>query len=201
MIVAPTPAVRLFPLSSVRLTGGHLYAAQETNRQYLHALDPDRLLAPILREAGLEPRAAPYGNWESLGLDGHTAGHYLSALALHTASTGDRVSRDRLVYAVAELRRAQCHTGTGYIGGIPRGAELWAEVAQGITERTFTRDGRWVPWYNLHKLYAGLFDAHRHAGVEGALEVLLGLADWWEKLAAGIDDEHFQLMLVTEFGA
>ena len=43
------------------------------------ALDPDRLLAPFRREAGLSCEA-PYGNWENIGLDGHTAGHYLSVL-------------------------------------------------------------------------------------------------------------------------
>ena len=44
--------------------------------------DPDRLLAPFRHEAGLPEKASPYGNWESMGLGGHTAGHYLSALAM-----------------------------------------------------------------------------------------------------------------------
>src|SRR3990170_7032842 len=193
-------AVRFAPLSTVRLTGGPLHAAQETGRRYLMSFVPDRLLAPFLREAGLEPRAESYGNWESSGLDGHVGGHYLSALALLVASTGDEGARERLEYMVSELARAQRHLGTGYVGGVPRSAELWDEVASGISADTFSRDGRWVPWYNLHKTYAGLLDAHRHASVVGALEVLVGLADWWEGAAAGIDEEHFQLMLATEFG-
>ncbi|RXZ70270.1 glycoside hydrolase family 127 protein [Agromyces albus] len=188
------------PLSSVRLTGGPLLDSQEAGRRYVFALDPDRLLAPFLREAGLSPRKPSYGNWESSGLDGHIGGHYLSALALLVASTGDIDARDRLRYMIDELARAQAHLGTGYIGGVPNSRQLWDEVRSGITADTFSRDGRWVPWYNLHKTYAGLLDAHRFAAVDGALDVLLRLADWWEELAAGIDEDRFQLMLATEFG-
>jgi DUF1680 family protein len=187
------------PVSQVTLTGGPLFQAQEADRAYLRALEPDRLLAPFLSEAGLEPRAPSYDDWEVRGLDGHTAGHYLSACSLMVASTGDDVLRSRLEYTVAELARAQDHLGTGYVGGVPRSAELWAEVAAGITESTF-RAGRWVPWYNLHKLYAGLIDAARLTGNHEARDVVLRLATWWEELAAGIDDEHFQLMLETEIG-
>jgi DUF1680 family protein len=187
------------PVSQVTLTGGPLLQAQEADRTYLHALEPDRLLAPFLREAGLPTRAPSYDDWERRGLDGHTAGHYLSACSLMVASTGDEVLASRLAYTVAELSRAQAHLGTGYVGGIPRSAELWEEVAEGITASTFGGD-RWVPWYNLHKLYAGLIDAARLTGNETARDVVVRLADWWEALASDIDEEHFQLMLETEIG-
>ncbi|MDB5011823.1 MAG: glycosyl hydrolase [Daejeonella sp.] len=39
------------------------------------ALDPDRLLAPYLPEAGLTPKKPNYGNWENTGLDGHIGSH------------------------------------------------------------------------------------------------------------------------------
>ena len=82
---SPLPAKRIF-LSSVRLLDGPFADAVKVNRAYLLALHPDRLLAPFLREAGLEPKARSYGNWESSGLDGHTAGHYLCALSALTHS-------------------------------------------------------------------------------------------------------------------
>jgi hypothetical protein len=78
-----------FPLSEVRLLPGVFEHAQELDRQYLLTLDADRLLAPYLREAGLTPKAQSYTNWENTGLDGHIGGHYLSALAMMWASTGD----------------------------------------------------------------------------------------------------------------
>ena len=81
--VVPDPPAAMLPLSSVRLLDGSPFAAAvKANRDYLLALDPDRLLAPFRREAGLPAKAQSYGNWESGGLDGHTAGHYLSALVI-----------------------------------------------------------------------------------------------------------------------
>ncbi len=57
----------------------------------------------------MEPCAPlePYGNWESAGLDGHTYGHYLSALA-HMIASGNHTPqgelRRRLGSAVGNLR-------------------------------------------------------------------------------------------------
>jgi len=83
------PVAELFSLKSVRLLSSPFTPAVAANREYMLALDPDRLLAPFRREAGLTPRKPSYGNWESGGLDGHTAGHYLSALADMVASGND----------------------------------------------------------------------------------------------------------------
>ncbi len=56
--------VSFFPLESVRLTESAFKRAQEMDRCYLMSLDPDRLLAPYLKEAGLEPKAEnPLFNW------------------------------------------------------------------------------------------------------------------------------------------
>ena len=78
----PAAAAELFPLSAVRLAPGPFLEAQQTDLRYMLAMEPDRLLAPFLREAGLPPRQPTYGNWEETGLDGHMGGHYLSARAL-----------------------------------------------------------------------------------------------------------------------
>ncbi|HWU57697.1 MAG TPA: beta-L-arabinofuranosidase domain-containing protein [Microbacteriaceae bacterium] len=193
-VVLPAPG-------TVRLNDGPFLNSQFLDKKYLLGLDPKRLLAPFFREARLSPEAEPYGNWESGGLDGHTAGHYLSATSLMFAYTSDVRFRDRAEEMVIGLARAQRAIGTGYVGGVPRSSELWAEVAAGhIDSTTFTHDGRWVPWYNLHKTFAGLIEAHRSAGIDGALETVAGMADWWLHIAAGIDDSEFELMLDTEFG-
>lgn len=193
--------VRLPAPGTVRLEDGPFLHSQRLDQEYLLALEPKRLLAPFLREAGLPADAEPYGNWESQGLDGHTAGHYLSATSLMFAYTGDARFRDRAEELVAGFAAAQRAIGTGYLGGVPQSAALWAEVATGrIRPTTFTQDGRWVPWYNLHKTFAGLIEAHRSAHLEGALGVVTRLADWWLGLAARIDDHDFELMLDTEFG-
>ncbi len=99
----PPTSVSRFALSQVRLLEGPFEQAQGLNLAYLRALEPDRLLAPYRTEAGLEPKAQKYPNWESSGLDGHTAGHYLTARAQASAATRDAELAGRLDYMVAEL--------------------------------------------------------------------------------------------------
>jgi DUF1680 family protein len=62
----------------VRLGPSPFVDARATDLRYLMAMEPDRLLAPFLREAGLTPKQSSYGNWESSGLDGHMGGHSVS---------------------------------------------------------------------------------------------------------------------------
>lgn len=198
---AEAQLIKTFPLADVRLGAGPFLDAQTTNLNYLMAMEPDRLLAPFLREAGLQPRQPSYGNWESTGLDGHMGGHYLSALALMVASTGDAESLRRLNYFVAELKRAQQANGDGYIGGIPGGRQAWRDVAAGKLEAdNFSVNGKWVPWYNLHKVYAGLRDAYRYAGNEEAKVMLVALSDWALALTSKLSPEQMQTMLRSEHG-
>lgn len=191
----------LFPLADVRLKPGPFLDAQTTDLNYMMAMEPDRLLAPFLREAGLNPRQPSYGNWESTGLDGHMGGHYLSALALMYAATGDAEVLRRLNYFVAELKRAQEANGDGYVGGIPGGRQAWRDIAAGkLDASNFSVNGKWVPWYNLHKVYAGLRDAHRYAGNEDARAMLIALSDWALRLSAQLSEEQMQQMLRAEHG-
>ncbi|WP_371765830.1 beta-L-arabinofuranosidase domain-containing protein [Massilia sp.] len=194
-------AADLFPLQAVRLGPSPFLDAQTTDLNYLMAMEPDRLLAPFLREAGLTPKQPSYGNWESSGLDGHMGGHYLSALALMYASTGDAEVKKRLDYFVAELKRAQTANGDGYVGGVPGGRAAWRDVAAGkLHADNFSVNGKWVPWYNLHKVYAGLRDAYRYAGNEDAKAMLIAMADWALRLTSRLTDEQMQQMLKAEHG-
>lgn len=193
--------VALFPLSAVRLTASPFLEAQQTDLRYIMALEPDRLMAPFLREAGLPPKQPTYGNWESTGLDGHMGGHYLSALALMYAATGDAEVLKRLNYCIAELKRCQQANGDGYIGGIPGGASAWRDIAQGkLQADNFSVNGKWVPWYNLHKLYAGLRDAYNYAGSQDARAMLIALCDWTLELTSHLSEEQMQSMLRSEHG-
>jgi DUF1680 family protein len=198
---ASAQAADLFPLRDVRLGPSPFLDAQTTDLNYLMAMEPDRLLAPFLREAGLAPKMASYGNWESSGLDGHMGGHYLSALALMYGSTGDAGVKERLDYFVAELKRAQQANGDGYLGGIPGGRAAWRDIAAGqLHADNFSVNGKWVPWYNLHKIYAGLRDAYRYAGNEDARAMLIALSDWALRLTGHLSDEQMQAMLKSEHG-
>ena len=195
------PQVSYFPLQDVKLLDSPFLQAQQTDLHYILALNPDRLLAPFLREAGLTPKAPSYTNWENTGLDGHIGGHYLSALSMMYAATGDTAIYNRLNYMLDELYRAQQAVGTGFIGGTPGSLQLWKEIKAGnIRAGGFDLNGKWVPLYNIHKTYAGLRDAYLYAGSNLAREMLIALTDWMIDITAGLTDQQMQDMLRSEHG-
>ena len=193
--------VELFPLTAVKLEDELFLKAQQNNLRYILALKSDRLLAPFLIEVGLHPKGPMYGNWESSGLGGQTAGHYLSSLSLMYASTGEQELKKRLDYMIDELDRCQQKNGNGYVGGVPGGLAMWADVAKGKIEvSNFSLNKKWVPWYNLHKLYAGLIDAWLISKNAKAKQILIKLADWCLATTSKLSDEQMQEMLKCEQG-
>ena len=186
-----------YALNEIRLLESPFLKAEQTDLQYMLQLDPDRLLAPYLREAGLPAKAESYGNWESMGLDGHTAGHYLTALAQMYASTGNKECKTRLDDMISELARCQQNTHDGYVGGVPGGQAMWALFKKGDFSLFYKK---WVPWYNLHKLFAGLRDAYLIGGNQQAGTVLVKLADWAYNELSGLTEQQVQSMLNMEQG-
>jgi DUF1680 family protein len=190
-----------FDLAAVKLLDSPFKNAQQVDERYLLALDPDRLLAGFRLEAGLKPKAEKYPNWESIGLDGHTLGHYLTALAQMWAATGDAEMKRRLDYCVAELATCQTANGNGYVGAVPKSREVWGRVAAGHFEaQGFSLGGAWVPWYNMHKTFAGLRDAWLIAHNAQARDVLIRLTDWCADLIGRISDADIEIMLRAEHG-
>ena len=195
------PKVTYFPLQDVKLLESPFLQAQQTDLHYILAMEPDRLLAPFLREARLTPKAPSYTNWENTGLDGHIGGHYISALSMMYAATGDTAVYNRLNYMLNELHRAQQAVGTGFIGGTPGSLQLWKEIKEGnIRAGGFDLNSKWVPLYNIHKTYAGLRDAYLYAGSDLAREMLIALTDWMIDITAGLTDQQMQDMLRSEHG-
>lgn len=193
--------IKTFPVSEVRLTTGVFKNAESLDKCYLLGLNPDRLLAPYMKEAGLLPKAENYPNWENTGLDGHIGGHYLSALSYMYASTGDAEIKARLDYFLSEMKRCQDASGNGYLCGVPGGKAIWKEIKDGkINANPFGLNNRWVPLYNIHKTYAGLRDAYVVAGQEDAKDMLIALTDWMMELVSGLNDEQIQDMLRSEHG-
>jgi uncharacterized protein len=199
--VAQQGPVQGFPLSQVRLLESPFRQAQQTDLAYILSLDMDRLLAPYQKEAGIQPKAQNYGNWENTGLDGHIGGHYLSALALMYAATGNQELQQRLTYMVNALDACQQKSGNGYLGGTPGGKQMWQDIKAGkIDAGSFSLNKKWVPWYNIHKTYAGLRDAYLFTGNEKARQMLINLSDWALDLTANLTDAQIQDMLRSEHG-
>ncbi|GJJ04683.1 hypothetical protein RugamoR64_52210 [Duganella rhizosphaerae] len=204
------PTAKALPLSSVRLLPSVYADALQANQAYLLRLSADRFLHNYHRFAGLPTKGAIYGGWESDTIAGEGLGHYLSALSLMHAQTGNPALKPRIDYIVAELARVQQAHGDGYAAGFMRkrqdgavvdGKEIFPEIMRGeIRSAGFDLNGCWVPLYNWHKVFAGLFDAQSHAGNEQALPVALGLAGYIDKVFAALSDEQVQQVLACEHG-
>ncbi|MDE6291731.1 MAG: glycoside hydrolase family 127 protein [Muribaculaceae bacterium] len=184
-----------FPLSDVKLLESPFKSAMDLNVNTLLSYDTDRLLAPYFKEAGLDPKGADFPNWA--GLDGHVGGHYISALAIHYAATGDERLKERLDYVLSQLALCAAARNDGYIGGVPNGDVLWEEIRKGNGGKVWDY---WVPWYNVHKMYAGLRDAWVYTGSKPALNLFLNLCDWGADLVSNLSDEQMEAMLGNEFG-
>lgn len=190
-----------FPLGDITLLDGPLKHARDLNVLVLLKYDCDRMLAPYRKEAGLQPRKPSYPNWD--GLDGHVGGHYLSALAIN-AATGNEECRKRMEYMISELQLvldannqrhdAWCHN---YIGGVPNSAKMWTAFSKGDFGPYF---GTWAPFYNIHKMYAGLRDAWLYCGNEQAKNLFLKFCDWAVDITHDLSDGQMEKMLGNEHG-
>jgi DUF1680 family protein len=189
-----------FSLSDVTLLEGPFKHAQDLNINTLLQYNVDRLLAPYLKEAGLTPKDSSYSNW--IGLDGHIGGHYLSAMAIHYASTGNVECKQRMDYMILELKACQDANGAdpdfiGYVGGVPDGKPIWLEIKKGNPSAIWKG---WVPLYNIHKMYAGLRDAWLYGGNDTARAMFLKFCDWGIELCKGLSDSQMESLLTCEYG-
>ncbi|MEI9944490.1 MAG: glycoside hydrolase family 127 protein [Chitinophagaceae bacterium] len=191
-----------FALADVKLLDGPFQHARDLNIKVLLEYDVDRLLAGYRKEAGLPEKAKSFPNWD--GLDGHVGGHYLSALAMNYAATGNAECKKRMDYMLAELKACQdaneknnAEWARGYVGAVPNSKKIWSSFKQG--DFAAFRSA-WVPFYNIHKMYAGLRDAWLYTGSEDAKKIFLKFCDWGIDITAKLTDTQMQSVLDIEQG-
>ena len=191
------PVARPFALRQVRLLPGPFHQAQERDRQYILRLDPERLLHNFRVTAGLQSSAEPLGGWEKPEheLRGHSVGHYLSALGLMFASTGDTALKQRADYLVAELAKCQnAMPARGFDAG------FLSAYPEEFFDRLETGKRVWAPYYTLHKIMAGLLEVHVQCGNQQALEVANRMAAWVKFRVDRLPPEQMQKVLTAEHG-
>ncbi len=192
---------KAFPLNRVTILPGLQLDRQKVDLKYLKSLDPIRLLHGFYINAGIKPKAARYGGWETEGIEGHSLGHYLSACALMFAATGDEQLKKNANLIVDELADCQAKHGDGFFGGMPQADRIFSEIKKrDIRSQGFDLNGNWVPWYNIHKTQAGLLDTYQYLGNKKALEVLTKNATWIAETTANLTNEDWQKMLMCEHG-
>ncbi|MBS1792787.1 MAG: glycoside hydrolase family 127 protein [Acidobacteria bacterium] len=202
-------SARPFSLADVRLKPSPFLDAVVADLAYLKRLEPDRLLHNFRVHAGLKPKGEAYGGWEADTIAGHSLGHYLTALSLIYAQTGDGEAKKRALYIAGELAECQKAAGDGYVAGFTRkrgetvenGRVIFPELVKGdIRAAGFNLNGVWVPFYNWHKLFSGLFAAHEFCGGDVALGVAIELAGFIGNVFGRLSDEQLQKVLNCEHG-
>ena len=187
-------------MSNVKLLDGIFKDSEKIGKEFLLTLDVDRLVASCYVAASLTPKKPRYGGWETMGISGHSIGHWLSATATMYSVTRDEKLKEKLDYAVDELAYVQSQDPFGYVSGFPRDCYDRVFAGGDFEVSHFSLGDSWVPWYSIHKIYAGLIDVYNICDHEKALEVVLKLANWAKKGTDNLTDEEFQRMLICEHG-
>ncbi len=195
MDALPDASTRLvpFPLGAVRLSSGIFQEQTELNSRYLDSLSADRLLHTFRLTAGISSTATPYKGWEdpTCELRGHfVGGHFLSAVALASATSGNDVLKKKGDDVVSGLAQCQKAIGSGYLSAYP--TDLFERLAQGKPV--------WAPFYTYHKIMAGLLDMYVLTGNSDALQIAEGMARWTGDYFVGISADQRQHMLRNEYG-
>lgn len=180
-----------FALSQVRLGGGVFKDSMEVNRRVFDEIGPERILYCFRVNAKLPTGGAkPLEGWgspEPYGtFPGCYEGHYLTAIALSYAQTGEVKLLDQVNYMVAELAKCQQSLGGNFLFASPEDEFEPARL-----------DG--VAWYRMHKLMEGLIAAYREAGNQQALDILNKLAGWIDQRVTSYGDD-LELVKKTEYG-
>lgn len=189
-----------FELDKVQILDNYYLSAQKSDIAFLKKMDTARLLAGFRTTAGIDTKGVrPYGGWEDSLLGGHCVGHYLTALAQAVKVTGDKELKEKSQTLIAGLEECQKKLGTGFLFGAK--VEDKEDVEKQFDILEGKKKGKtWVPWYNMHKVLAGLVDTYKYTGNETALLVAEKLGDWIYERVSKWDLKTNQKVLETEYG-
>ncbi len=177
-------------MQKVTLLDKYEQNAFEKEVEYLKSLDKNRLLKGFCEIAGCTMDAEKYGGWETSNIQGHTLGHYITAVAQAFASSGDAELMAITDYMISVLK--ECQADNGYLHAIPE--NHYDRLETGDTDDT------WVPWYSMHKILAGLIDVYKFTGNEDALCVASRIGDWVYSHTSRWSEEMQKTVLNIEYG-
>ena len=177
-------------MRNITLLDSYEQNAFELEVNYLKALDADRLLKGFCERAGVELNSEKYGGWETSAIQGHTLGHYITAVSQAYAYSGDEKLRSITNYMIDIL--AECQDDSGYLAAIPEGH--YDRLEKGDTE------GTWVPWYSMHKILSGLIAVYKFTDNAKALEIATKLGDWVYSHTSQWTSEVKTMVLNVEYG-
>lgn len=177
-------------MQNVMLLDSYEQNAFNLELKYLKSLNADKFLKGFCEIAGVDLDAEKYGGWETSAIQGHTLGHYLTAVAQAYASSGDNSLKEITDYMVSVL--SKCQGENGYLAAIPE--SHYSQIENGNTS------GTWVPWYSMHKILAGLVDVYKFTNNPTALTIASKLGDWVYSRTSKWTPEMQTTVLNVEYG-
>ncbi|MCI1858806.1 MAG: glycoside hydrolase family 127 protein [Sporolactobacillus sp.] len=161
--------------AAVTVMDPEVLRARDNTVQYLLSLDPECFLFEFDRVAHRKPKAKQrYQGWErsdGTNFRGHFFGHYLSALAqalnLVKDSTVQAQLHAKLTTSITGLARVQEAYGKLYPhspGYVSAFREIALDEVEGRSVPSSQKENVLVPWYNLHKILAGLLTVYKSVG-------------------------------------
>ena len=193
-----------FPYRQVRLGEGRLKQAMDKNITYLKSFDVNRLLAQTFKyNLGIDDYKL-YG-----GANDATFAHYLSAISMGYAATGDEDLLQRVNHMVDVMIQAQDVMGDGLYSN--NDAPTWGFYKMAkekvITPYGWDENGHpWgnnnigFPFYAHHKAFAAFRDAYIYAGNENARVAFVKFCEWLVMWMQNFTDDNLQKMLESEHG-
>ena len=185
-----TESLEEFSMQNVTLLDKYEQNAFNKEVEYLKSLEPDRLMRGFGDISGRKINAEKYGGWETSAIQGHTLGHYLTAVSQAYATSKDEELKKITDYMISVLKG--CQLKNGYLHAIPE--SHYDQIESGNTS------GTWVPWYSMHKILAGLVDVYAFTGNKDALKIASKLGDWVYSRTSKWTPEMQQTVLNVEYG-
>ena len=179
-----------FSMKNVTLLDSYEQNAFEKEVEYLKSLDANRLMRGFGDISGRKINAEKYGGWETSAIQGHTLGHYLTAVSQAYATSDDKELKKITDYMIFVLEG--CQLKNGYLHAIPE--SHYEQIENGNTS------GTWVPWYSMHKILAGLIDVYTFTGNKDALRIASRLGDWVYSHTSKWTEETQKTVLNVEYG-
>lgn len=184
-------SLRDFSMADIVLLDPYMQNAFSLEMKYLKSIDYKKLLKGFCEIAGVESDAEKYGGWETSAIQGHTLGHYLTAVSQAYVAGGDKKFKDIADRTVSVLAECQ-NKDTGYLAAIPE--NHYTQLEQGNTA------GTWVPWYSMHKILSGIIAVYELVGNKQALDVASKLGDWVYSHTSRWDAQMQKTVLNIEYG-
>jgi len=199
-----------FPLNEVQITDTYQQNLYQQEITYLlTTLDSTRLMAGFKAVSQNVTPTNLYGGWENSQIRGHSMGHWMSAVAhaYQQAQGGNPTLaaqiKTKLDGVIASLKSYQGSDGF-----------LFATPVSQFDDFDNGTGNTWVPYYTLHKIFAGLLDIYELEGNSDALAVASKLGDWlynrtkaWSSAASsrvlsqeygGLNDSLYELYKLTK---